>query len=87
MTKIRPLALLLITQVVMSWPVRKLLTDGVTRDLFGWGWAWDFTMDETHAEYMGYLAGTQTPDNMIHIISSGIHYRMNLKWIETPPAE
>lgn len=87
MTKIRPLALLLITQVVMSWPVRKLLTDGVTRDLFGWGWTWDFTMDETHAEYMGYLAGTQTPDNMIHIISSGIHYRMNLKWIETPPAE
>jgi len=68
-----------------TWPVKKLLTDGERRDLFGWGWTWDFTMDDTHAEYMGYLAGTQTPDNMIHIISSGIHYRMNLKWIETLP--
>lgn len=68
-----------------TWPVKKLLTDGVRRELFGWGWTWDFTMDETHAEWLGYMAGVQTPDNMIHIISSGIHYRMNLKWLETLP--
>ena len=39
-------------------------------------------MDATHAEPKGYLACAQTPDGMIHLLSSRVHYRFNLRWIE-----
>ena len=64
-----------------TWPVKKLLTDGKTRVLDGGAWTGTFTMDATHAEPKGYLACTQTPDGMIHLLSSRVHYRFNLKWI------
>lgn len=41
-----------------------------------------FEMDAYHAEPRGYLAGVQTPDNIIHIISSRLYYKFNLPWIE-----
>lgn len=65
-----------------TWPVKKLITDGIKRNLNGGGWTGQFEMDETHAEPKGYLAATQSPDNIIHLISSKIHYRFNLKWLE-----
>ena len=65
-----------------SWPVKKLLTDGKTRVLDGGAWTGTFTMDATHAEPKGYLACTQSPDGMIHLLSSRVHYRFNLRWIE-----
>jgi len=64
-----------------TWPVKKLLTDGKDRYLDGGGWTGFFEMDSNHAEPMGYLAATQTPDNIIHLISSKIHYRFNLAWL------
>ena len=66
-----------------TWPVKKLLTDGKTRVLDGGAWTGTFTLDATHAEPKGYLACTQTPDGMIHLLSSRVHYRFNLRWIET----
>ena len=66
-----------------TWPVKKLLTDGKTRILDGGAWTGTFTMDATHAEPKGYLACAQTPDGMIHLLSSRVHYRFNLKWIES----
>ena len=30
----------------------------------------------------GYLAITQTPDGVIHLISSRLHYRFNLAWLK-----
>lgn len=68
-----------------TWPTMKLLTDGKKRSLDGRGWTRQFTMDATHAEPKGYLAATQSPDGMIHLISSGIHYQFNLAWIRTMP--
>ena len=65
-----------------TWPVKKLLTDGKTRVLDGGAWTGTFTMDATHAEPKGYLACTQSPDGMIHLLSSRVHYRFNLRWIE-----
>ena len=65
-----------------TWPVKRLLTDGKERHLNGGAWTGFFDMDATHAEPRGYLAGTQSPDNTIHIVSSRIHYRFNLKWLE-----
>ena len=65
-----------------TWPVKRLLTDGKRRLLDGRGWTGYFEMDENHAEPRGYLAGTQTPDNVVHILSSRLHYRFNLAWLE-----
>lgn len=65
-----------------TWPVKRLLVDGKERLLNGGAWTGYFTMDKTHAEPRGYLAGTQTPDHTIHILSSRIHYRFNLAWLE-----
>ena len=64
-----------------SWPVKKLLTDGVERTLDGGAWTGSFTMDSTHAEPKGYLCCTQSPDGIIHLLSSRVHYRFNLEWI------
>ena len=64
-----------------TWPVRKLLTDGNYRFLDGGAWTGFFEMDENHAEPRGYFAATQSPDGIIHILSSRLHYRINLPWI------
>ena len=63
-----------------TWPVKKLITDSERRILEGGAWTGSFVMDQTHAEPRGYLAVTQTPDNTIHLVSSRLHYRLNLQW-------
>ncbi len=67
-----------------TWPIKKLMTDGKDRYLNGGAWTGAFEMDATHAEPKGYLAMTQTPDNMIHLISSSVHYQFNLNWLKQP---
>ncbi len=64
-----------------TWPVRKLITDGQSRFFNGGAWTGYFEMDATHAEPRGYLAATQTPDGLIHLVSSNVHYRFNLPWL------
>jgi hypothetical protein len=34
----------------------------------------------------GYLSGVQTPDNMIHLITSQLYFRFNLAWLMQPTA-
>ena len=63
-----------------TWPVRKLLTPG-HGNFNGGAWTGRFTASPTRAEHAGYLAATQTPDNVIHLISSRLHYRLNLAWL------
>ena len=58
------------------------LTDGSGIETAGGAWTGDFKMDATHAEPKGYFACTQTPDGVIHLISSRLHYRFNLSWIQ-----
>jgi len=65
-----------------TWPVKRLLTDGTYRFLNGGAWTQFFEMDENHAEPRGYLVGTQTPDNMIHLITSRFYYKFNLAWLK-----
>lgn len=65
-----------------SWPVKKLLSTGSHRKADGGAWTGAFEFDENHSEPMGYLAATQTPDGMIHLISSRLYYRFNLAWLE-----
>lgn len=63
-----------------TWPVRKLLTPG-KGEFDGGAWTKQFTATPTRAEHAGYLAATQTPDRVIHLISSRLHYRFNLPWL------
>jgi sulfatase modifying factor 1 len=66
-----------------TWPVKKLLTaGGPAQEWDGGGNTHWFVMDETHAEPKGYLACIQTPDGVIQLISSALHYRFNLAWLE-----
>ncbi|OQP47735.1 glycoside hydrolase [Niastella yeongjuensis] len=67
-----------------TWPVIKLLSDGHMRQLNGGAWTGMFRMDSTHAEPKGYLAATQTPDNIIHLLSSNLYYRFTLAWLQQP---
>lgn len=66
-----------------TWKIKKLITDGKYRFMDGGAWTGHFEMDENHAEPRGYFACTQTPDGIIHLISSKNHYRFNLKWLES----
>lgn len=66
-----------------NWSVRRPLTGG-PKTFPDAEWTRDFVMDYNHAEPRGYLAGTQTPDGMIHLISSALYYRFNLAWIKEP---
>lgn len=69
-----------------TWPVRKLITPGgPAKRMFGGGHHHFFQMDETHAEPGGYTYTIQSPDGVIHLINSCLHYRFNLKWLETRP--
>jgi hypothetical protein len=72
-----------------TWPLKRLVTaGGPPRQMDGGGNTHEFTMDDNHAEPGGYLAATQTPDGVIHLISSALHYRFNLAWLKQPmPAE
>jgi len=68
-----------------TWPIKKPVTSpGGARVFNGQGWTQDFVMDPTHAEPLGYLAGTQTPDGIFHLISSGLHYQFDLAWLSEP---
>lgn len=65
-----------------TWPVRGLITPGhEVKELDGGAWTRNFVLDAAHAEPMGYMAATQSPDGIIHLISSALHYRFNLAWI------
>ena len=67
-----------------TWPVRKLLTPGSGHYEKCGGWTGNYTATPTRAEPGGYLSATQTPDGVIHLISSAWHYRFNLAWLKTP---
>jgi hypothetical protein len=45
----------------------------------------EFTMSPTSAEPRGYLSVCQSPDGVIHLISSWNHYAFNLAWLKAPP--
>lgn len=68
-----------------TWPIKKLLTPGgPAQEMNGGGNTGKFIMDATHAEPAGYLSITQSEDGVIHLISSRLHYRFNLAWLEEP---
>jgi formylglycine-generating enzyme required for sulfatase activity len=70
-----------------TWRAYKPLTiPGPEQMVRCYGWVGQCRVDAEHAEIGGYLADTQTPDGVVHFISSGLHYRFNLAWLEQPMA-
>lgn len=67
-----------------TWPVRKLVTPGGKRKVYAGYWNKSVPLNAVLAEPRGYLAATQSPDGVIHLISSGQHYRFNLAWLKQP---
>jgi hypothetical protein len=68
-----------------TWPIKKPITPGgPPRKLTGVTLSGSFLLDDTHAEPRGYLSACQTPDGVIQLISSGLHYAFDLTWLKTP---
>lgn len=68
-----------------TWPVRKPVSPGCGESEWdGGGHTGMFRLTDIQAEPMGYLAATQAPDGTIHLLSSRLHYRFNLAWLEQP---
>jgi len=67
-----------------QWPIRKLITPGGPARKSRMMDGREFTVSAISAEPKGYMAGTQTPDGIIHLISSKNHYAFNLAWLKTP---
>ncbi|MHC4647376.1 MAG: SUMF1/EgtB/PvdO family nonheme iron enzyme [Planctomycetota bacterium] len=66
-----------------TWPARRLITDDKPAHEAQTTNGSEFTMSPTNAEPRGYMAGTQSPDGVIHLISSWNHYAFNLAWLKT----
>jgi hypothetical protein len=67
-----------------TWPIKKPVTPGgPARELTNVTLTGSFVLDETRAEPRGYLSACQTPDGVIHVISSGLHYAFNLAWLQS----
>jgi hypothetical protein len=67
-----------------TWPVRRLVTDDAPpRKVDGGGNTGVFTLGPDSAEPGGYLAATQAPDGVIHLIASKQHYAFNTTWVRT----
>lgn len=70
-----------------TWPHLKLITPGGPRRVLNapcnrrWGERYSL-LDRDRAESRGYLTAVQTGDGMIHLLSSGTHYRFNLAWLQ-----
>lgn len=68
-----------------TWPVQRLITTALKPQEFDPGASVaPFVMDRTHAQPMGYMQAVQAPDHVIHLISSRLHYQMNLEWLTSP---
>jgi hypothetical protein len=68
-----------------SWPVRRLIVPGGPPRTAAAMDGREFTMTTTSAEPRGYMTGVQTPDGIIHLISSWNHYAFNLARLKSPP--
>lgn len=70
-----------------TWGIRRLITpEGPARTVDGGGNTGRFTLSDTSAEPRGYLSVHQTPDDIIHLISSKQYYAFNLAWLKQNPS-
>ncbi|MCU0917046.1 MAG: SUMF1/EgtB/PvdO family nonheme iron enzyme, partial [Planctomycetes bacterium] len=69
-----------------TWDIRRLITDdGPPRQIDGGGNTGKFILSASSAEPRGYMSIHQTPDNIVHLISSKQYYAFNLAWLKAAP--
>ncbi len=68
-----------------TWPYRRLISDdGPGRDIETMD-GHPVTLDARSAEPVGYSSVCQSPDGVIHLVSSREHYSFNTAWLKQPP--
>jgi len=68
-----------------TWPhIRLISDDGPGREVETTN-GHPFTIGFDSAEPGGYMAACQSPDELVHLISSKQHYAFNLSWLRTSP--
>ena len=83
--KVSGLFAALTTDEGKTWSIKRPITDGgPTRKIDGGGNTGRFTMSANSTEPRGYMSICQTPNGVIHLISSKQHYQFNLAWLNTP---
>ena len=70
-----------------TWPYKRLVTDDGPARTIECTDGQAITMSARHSEHRGYLAGCQSLDGLIHLISSRNHFVFNIKWLKTTPPE
>lgn len=65
-----------------TWPVRRVITAGPEDRQVETIDGGPALMNGGASESLGYLAGTQASDGVIHLISSRQHYAFNLAWLK-----
>jgi formylglycine-generating enzyme required for sulfatase activity len=66
-----------------TWPVKRVMSNvksGSESYVMG-PWNRTFELDATHGQNKSYWAATQTPDGIIHLTDSRLHYAFNLAWL------
>jgi len=70
----------------VSWSIKRLISDdGPPRVVDGGGNTGRYTLSARTAEPRGYLSVCQTPNRVIHLITSKQYYTFNLAWLNAPP--
>ena len=64
-----------------TWPILKLVSTKEPLKLDEGEWTRGVTLGPTSTEPRGYLTAKQSPDGVIHLISSALHYRFNFAWL------
>ncbi|MHA1847341.1 MAG: SUMF1/EgtB/PvdO family nonheme iron enzyme [Promethearchaeota archaeon] len=66
-----------------NWGYKRLISNESNREYPCMDYRTWFKMDSCNSEPSGYLAACQTPDGMIHLISSSLYYTFNLAWLKS----
>lgn len=66
-----------------TWPVKRVVSDVKTGHAHHRAGPWnaEITLDATHGQDKAYWAATQTPDGIVHLSDSRLHYAFNLAWL------
>ena len=66
-----------------TWPVKRVVSNVKTgsKKYIAGPWNREITLDATHGQNKSYWAATQTPDGIVHLNDSRLHYSFNLAWL------
>ncbi|MHC4424314.1 MAG: SUMF1/EgtB/PvdO family nonheme iron enzyme, partial [Planctomycetota bacterium] len=68
-----------------TWPLKRVMSNVKTgsKSYMMGPWNRELTFDATHGQNKSYWAATQTPDGIVHLNDSRLHYAFNLAWLKS----